>query len=198
MAFPNLDKCSCGSPRAPKVSLGSHGLGANGKFSLGSKRSGSLKNKSVDVVDFVAETNRKNTVISSQHRFESSATTNQNEYTKTSLDRPSQQERSKRRQLVQQIISSSDQNGSQSTSKDASTSNKVEKLEKENSPSLDPSDDVFVNYYKQVRSANKTFSTFLGPPTPPQKYLKDDDVLMQSLQQSKSNQVIQRGLPGLK
>ena len=172
------------------MSLGSHGLGANSKFSLGSKRSGSLKNKSVEVVDFVAETNRKNSVISSQHRFEGSATTNQNEYTKTSLDRPSQQERSKRRQLVQQILPSPGQNNSGLTSKDVSTSTKVEKLEEANSPSLDPSDDVFVNYYKQVRSANKTFSTFLGPPTPPQKYLKDDDILLQSLQQSKSNQVM--------
>ncbi|ESN98147.1 hypothetical protein HELRODRAFT_177390 [Helobdella robusta] len=179
MAFPNLDKCPSGPPKTSIFSSDTS------KFFHTSKRNSSLKQKQ----DLNTPINDKKSSIKNFQIPEFSV--KPNEYTKTSLDRPSPHDRAKKKQFLHQNslgspVSTHPQNGM--LLEDSLDRIKQVSVRESNENLASDTDDVFVKYYKQLKSANKTFSTFRGPPVHPQKYLKNDKVMLQQQQQQQLQQ----------
>lgn len=181
MSFPNLDKRPPKSILTTKVT--SFPTNDKERLPIPDKRTTSLKS-SLDSQANKTNKSSNGTSVSNTTSSITPAAVKANEYTKTSLDRPSPQDRAKKRLILhqqqQQLHHQQQKQNPEEQPQQETTTPQLEQL--------DPSDDVFINYYKQVNSANKTFSTFRGPPPDPTKYLRKEDQAEETLK-SPENQV---------
>ena len=194
MSFPNLDS-------RPSFRMVSFFDNHKERLPIPEKRTTSLSAK----VDHEHKTtNGTNAPVTLANDNNTQLAVKPNEYTKTSLDRTNSQERAKKRLILhqqqQQQIHHQQQNKQQQLQHQKNKQQPLQhqiKQQQKQQPNqqhnkrqsqehtsavqgalleqLDPSDDVFVNYYKQVNSTCKAFSTFRGPLPDPKKYLQDDD-----------------------
>ena len=164
MSFANLDNRPLHLP--PKMKLAPPN--SIEKIPAPDKRTTSLEGK--NEAKFLNGLKKYHLPVTTKSPTGKNAAVKPNEYTKTSLDRPNTQERAKQRLILHQ---QKQQQLHQQQNLPVETNDTT--TQKPSVGNLDTSDVVFVNYYKQINSANKTFSTFRGPFPDPKKYLKEED-----------------------